>query len=455
MNTIFSSLARGIRRLTVAVATLVLSLQGSTLLAQQMMSIGDIQFALPNARSTMASRIIRMKMAGSNINSLYYYLVGGIAFTQQAIPDIKVNSLDMQYSTIDNSAYITINGNSITIPIHFFELKPIVNFANSDDDVVMTMYGAQYGEIHKEEKQDILFHPAFIDNMMGLRLLQVDALTLLSGMNGEFPIFDDGNYCLTFSEWTRYQRLCRQYEANGGSYIDNSQSVYSKIYDTLDEGNICSYIYTDLGQPIHFSIDNNKISFDGLPYYQFSTNSTNEIDPVVYYYWMKYFVNNYDKMLTPYYTKEMVASIKIMMEPYTAFFEELESRPNMSDEEKADELMALVNEGFDSIGRDSALALLYKTAMVQICPMLVSADDVTETLKRNATLVRQLNPIVYQEVDDICQWSALFRYVKANEPEVWSRFVSQVNAAGLKTPEVQTPIAIKYDDQESVSYGIY
>ena len=450
MNAIISSLKRVIRNVAVAVASLVCILPGSTLFAQQTMSLGNLQFVLPNASSTMASRSIRMRMAGANLSSLYYHLVGGIAFTQQAIPDFSVNSLDLYYSAANNTAYLTINGSRIAIPIELFELQPIVNFANSEDDVVMTMYGAQYGMINNVETQDILYHPAFIDNMMGLRLLQVDALTMLSGMNGYFPIFADDTFCLTDSERTRYSQLSRQYETKGSSYSANAQRVYSEIYDILEDGSISSYIYTDLNQPIHFSIVNNKVAFDGLPYYQFSTNATNEVDPLAYYYWMKFFVSNYDKMLSPFFTEDMMQSMREMMKPGIDFFSEMDSKPNMSDEEKAQALMEQVNQGLDALGKDSALSQMSQAAMAQVCPMYISANGVTENLKGKAALVRELNPIVYQEVDDICQWSALFRYVKAKEPIVWNRFVGQVNAARLDTPAVQTPVGIQQDDMQSI-----
>lgn len=436
----------------ILLGTMIVNLFSVTWLsAQQTMSLGNLQFVLPDESATMASRTIRMRMGGTdNINSLFYNIVGGIAFCQQAIPDLAVKNIDVYYSSRDNKAHLSINGKNIIIPIEMFELQPIVNFTNSDDNVLMTMYGGQYGFYNNTEAQQILFHPAFIDNMMGLRLLQVDAMTPLNGTNGYFPVYEGDTFCLTNSEFERYTKLNNQLEANGNSYIENAQIAYQEIKPE----NISSYIYTDINQPIHFSIANNNIVFHGLPYYQFSTITENEVDPLSYYYYYKSLCNYIEKMtpqvideeLEPYkeyYSDEEISDMKELMlmckeliNPYCGTLEIIDGQSDKTEEQKAVEFFAIIQ------GENGELSGLFNSYLALLFPMQVSADDITNNLRDKPELVRNLNPIVYQEVDDICQWSALFRYIKVKNPSAWAKFVSQVNSATPEGPAVRTPIRL-------------
>lgn len=449
----------------ILMGTMIVNLFSVTWLsAQQTMSLGNLRFVLPDETATRASRTIRMRMAGAdNISSLYYNIVGGIAFTQQAVPDFNVRDVDVYYSSEDNKAHISINGQYIIIPLEMFELQPIVNYANSEDEVLMTLYGGWYGTINNSESQEILFHPAFIDNMMGLRLLQVDAMTMLEGKNGEFPVIDGGTLCMTNSESEKYSKLNQQLEGKGSNYIDNGRKAYQEIIQILPS-NISSYIYTDINQPIHFSIDNNSISFSGLPYYQFSTIAENDVDPLSYYYYMKFVFNNYENLLPsiiesqreliieiyePYFNEEeMTALLDTLQSSYEEYyasiakaFAEFDNQPGKSDEQKANELIQKIQEGLQELEMPE-LTQLIQSDLSLAFPMQVSANEVTNELIKRPELIRQLNPIVYQEVDDICHWSALFRFVKTSNLSAWTKFVSQVNAATPEGPAVKTPIRL-------------
>ena len=443
MSTLFSHVKRRICSITLAFTTLIGIFPSSSLFAQQTMSLGSLKLICPNSSAATESRTIRMRMAGANLSSLHYHMVGGIAFTQLAIPDFAVSSLNIYYSDVNNAAYIIINGEKIEIPLEMYELQPIVNFADSNDDVVMTMYGSQYGLINHCEKQDILFHPAFIDNIMGLRLFQVDALTNLAGENGYFPKFADGKPCLTSSEQAKYAEYERVYATSGTSYLAQAAIAYQQIHEILLDEKVSSYIYTDLNQPIHFAVANHKITFDGLPYYEFSTNEANKMDPQIYYYWMKSFVEDYETLLAPYCTKEEIDAFEQLMKVPAEYFAKLDNTPGLTDEQKGDYLICLFNESMNEIfGKDSEISQLFQAQMANIIPVYVPAQNATNLLKSKLVLVRKLNPLVYQEVDDVCQWTALFRYVKTQEPTAWNRFVNQINAVKPEVPSVKTPVSL-------------
>lgn len=450
MNSFFLNLKQKFHNISIVVYLIVSISFSMTLVAQQTMSLGSLQFVLPNADATMASRSIRMKIANKNLNSLYYNLVGGIAFTQQAIPDFTVRQLDVYYSKSDNMAHMEINGQDIIIPLELFELRPIVNFANSDYDVVMTMYGKQYGIMNDSESQEILFHPAFVDDIMGLRLLQVDAMSILSGQNGCFPAYSKDTLCMTISERKKYVRLNAQFEKEGSNYLSKAKDAYHYI-NTIISRKYESYIYTDINQPIHFNITNKSITFNGMPYYQFSKSTTNEMDPMMYYYQVKYLLKNYDTYMKPFFDlldisglhKDTINAYKEAIKVGLNSFSDIVNQSDKTDEQKADELMKLIYEGYDDL-EDAELAQLCMGIISAACPFYVSADDITAELKSQSEIVRQLNPIVYQEVDDVCHWTALFRYIKTKNPSVWHQFVTQVNSSKQKVPKLLTPISVNY-----------
>ena len=459
MNTLLSQLKSGIRNIVVVLAALVCILSGSTLFAQQTMSLGNLQFVLPNADATIASRAIRMKMAGGSISSSYYKIIGGIAFTQTAIPDFDISSISLQYSNGKATAYI--NGESFIIPLEPFILSPTVKFADSGYDVVMTMYGTSYGSSIGEEKESILFHDAFIDNIAGLRLLQVDALYQLGGSNGHFPIFSNDEYCLTDSERREYRLQNERLLAQNSGYSLSAQKAYTDISEIIsDEFN--SFIYTDIGQPIHFKCDGRQLSITGLPYYQFSRYS-DKAEPVDEYYWYKNLMENYDtffdvlkqstdlmKAYASWFSPDAVSEIqdvdyKALLAPLKDIFNEVASNPYKTDEQKAAEFARKKDAWKASISNPQAVEFVdsFTQLATIFSPMWESADDITYSLRNKPELVRALNPIVYSEVDQICQWSAFFRYVKEKSPSSWRQFFVQVSSAHIDAPSVQTPVSEK------------
>lgn len=487
MKTIYTLFTKRSRNIFEALLLVINLLFSNWLCSQQTMSLGNLRFVLPDETATMDSRTIRMKMAKGINSSLNFNLVGGVAFTQQAIPDFKVRKMDVYYSSEDSKAHLKINRKDIVIPLEMFELQPIVNFADSEDEVVVTLFGTSYGTINNQKSQQILFHPAFIDNIMGLRLLQVDAMTMLGGRNGEFPIFEKDSYCLTKSEREKYELLYKQLESRGSSYSNNAIEAYLQIKSIIGGSGTNSYIYTDIDEPIHFSIVNDSVMFSGMPYYQFNNRVENEINPLFCYYnitktdrvKLASYIESLSKLTTlvliwqriyPDYSTSNILSILqnmdnltysqremfksevekhyyyystsqlILVAYYKCFnvFTKLDNQPGKTDEQKAHEFVQRIQEKQKDL--DPELAQAIQSALAIEFPMCAVNVETTNNLRERPELVRQLNPIVYQEVDDICQWGALFRYIKANYPSAWQKFVKQVNEIKSDAPTVKTPI---------------
>ena len=459
MSTLFTQFKQGFRRIVIAMASILCISPSSILFAQQTMSLGSLQFALPSPDATLTRRTIRMKMAGGGISSYYYKIIGGIAFTQTAIPGIVIHSIGVQYNVRDGKAIADINGDRYIIPLEPFILGPTVLFADSDNDVVMTMYGANYASSTGQEKESILFHDAFIDNIAGLRLLQVDAFSRLGGTNGQFPIFSNDEYCFADSERREYHLQNERLLAEGSSYSESALNAYDSIFAIMSD-KINSYIYTDLDQPIHFSCNGHQLTFTGLPYYQFSRYS-DRAEPVDEYYWYKNIMENYDAVfdVVEQFTDMMQAfaalfspeavndtqdvDFKALLAPLKDIFYVVESNPDKTDEQKASEFLRRRDEWKASISDPLVVQFIDSfTLMVSnYSPMWESADEITHSLRNDPELIRSLNPIVYSEVDQICQWSAFFRYVKEKSPSSWRQFVAQIRSAQIDAPSVQTPIS--------------
>ena len=53
---------------------------------------------------------------------------------------------------------------------------------------------------------------------------------------------------------------------------------------------------------------------------------------------------------------------------------------------------------------------------------------------------------MYDSAIKCCQWSAFFRYVKANYPDEWRSFKADVQRLRYDAPEVVTPINFHRDE---------
>lgn len=70
----------------------------------------------------------------------------------------------------------------------------------------------------------------------------------------------------------------------------------------------------------------------------------------------------------------------------------------------------------------------------------------TFVCKQMSDLIYLINPIVYDSAIKCCQWSAFFRYVKANYPDEWRSFKADVQQLRYDAPEVVTPINFHRDE---------
>jgi tetratricopeptide (TPR) repeat protein len=69
---------------------------------------------------------------------------------------------------------------------------------------------------------------------------------------------------------------------------------------------------------------------------------------------------------------------------------------------------------------------------------VVEASSLTQGLKSKRSVLRQINPHLYDEINKTMRYAALFRYVKLNYPSSWKIFYAQL-ANKEPEPAVVTP----------------
>lgn len=273
----------------IAILTVLASIPTS---AQQSMSLGSLQFVMPTQRTVRANRTIHMRMARTGISARVIARVGGVAFIQTAEPDFKVNSLSLGINYSKNNAFTVINDTTYIIPLEVWELLSIVNYANQEDNAAVTLFGNNGTRIQ--------YHDAFLDNLMGLRILQTDLILtgfLRPADRGKLPAYSDGRFILSpneeikYKSWNHFDSL--RYDA---PYDIVSQYYSYKVINAIDSigENYDTYIYTDYDQPIKFNHSYGKIEFDGRPYYRFASRDSALVDTLEMYYELKNFVDTFN-----------------------------------------------------------------------------------------------------------------------------------------------------------------
>lgn len=235
------------------------------------LSLGKLRFIQAPPSMKMETRSIKMTMSRSVITPRFCARIGGVAFVQVAEPAFPVESISLICDKDSNAAFAMINGEKYRIPLGVWELEPIVKYANSPFNAAVTLYGT--GESR------VKFHEAFIDKLMGLRVLQTDLLLASNYLEPvdriKLPANQNGVQVMSESEkndWHVDSVLCRLFHETSPDTLSLFSSyLIEKAKDSIGE-DFTTYIYTDFGEPITFDIVNGNISISGRPYYRFTRN---------------------------------------------------------------------------------------------------------------------------------------------------------------------------------------
>ena len=188
---------------------------------------------------------------------------------QVAQPSFKIESFSLQCDTIKNSAFAIINGQRYELPLETWQLMPIVSYANSEYDAAVSLFGRRLFQDHGHtDTIRTLFHNAFIDNLLGLRLLQTDLLLAGNYLQNE----DDRGKLPTF-DGLETPILAESEKMLYNPHVFVASSLNASINIELGEY-YNSYVFTDFvdsvtGDSIKFNVEDVCLKIEGHPYYYF------------------------------------------------------------------------------------------------------------------------------------------------------------------------------------------
>ena len=338
--------------------------------------------------------------------------VGGISSQAVASPSSLLENESVSLDFENNRMIVRIGNKTIYPNLPTWQLVPIVKFADSPYNVAVS----QLGDTTGNQGAECRFHPAFLDNLLGLRLLQADMLNL-TDILWDLPIDAQRRYILAPSE--------QGFRPNRDSILH--RTLYEKLYS----GRFTSYVLTDKDVNVVFDIDGSNLTFSGKPYYYFlrtelDTANIRQIRA---------------KLIKSYNDIDIYAKV-LLKEKYTP---DLNPRTNLGSlvEMLAKQKQEQVFNPYSMHYIENAInELTYLNSLTdeEIGIQFQFLDDYSESFRPYWDYLKRYNPLVFSTVENTFHWSAFFRYVIKNNPSNWSIFVEKVeNNSNWDAPPIQTP----------------
>lgn len=342
--------------------------------------------------------------------------VGGVAFAGTAIPAGNAigKPVTLRYDSSENDGKrlkVLIGSTVINSGLYDWEWVPLLRFADGNSWVCMSLTG---GRKEEEEPPNLLlkekeakvndanrvlwasYAPGLGNTFVGFNLLMVDAMFVTSKNNRvnqdtinlldkDFPIipgFNDKPLAQTGTQvlW--------------GNIIPskNWDSTLQNAWNSLLKEPYHTYIFSDDGVPITYQIKSNNIEFTGFPYYQFMKGKLE-------FNFYRYYRDNLTKS-----PKDFIWTI---MDP--------------------------AYERFKRMFRNSYNKLPNYEQYMELNFELL--HELNNHVRENYSVMKALNPYVYEAAEKWCRWTALFRTVKETNKEEWNQFFNLVKEAYPYNPD--------------------
>lgn len=366
------------------------------------LALGNYTFAYPPAkplvnRMSVKTGVTRYSFVGS---------VGGVAFGSIASSADGSSVVSLSYDGTKPDGQRLVIGlrsgidspKSVTAYIYDWELIPLANFADQSQHACFTLFGELQDpnetKSRRTKKHEILnYHPAFQDTLMGLRLFQSDVLILYPEACG-LPK-DGGAYVLGKGEAIP-------------SLIDNLAN-FNDVGASLNQGGgpFQSYVICDVGVPIQFSSAQGELTLTGQPYWycwKLSSGGTEDAATI-----LQNATSEANRILAAEYNRDKAAMT------VTAF----NLKYSASNQRRRQDAL------FDSI------ASRY----------VISMPGYSQALSNRIAEMNGVNPAVYAATTTAMRYTAFFRNVKANRPDVFKSFVGRLKGVSFG-PKVKTPTVL-------------
>jgi len=342
----------------------------------------------------------------------YHSNIGGISFQAVASPVRSIDERDISLDFANNELIVKIGNKAYYPNLPYWQLAPIVNFTNSSYTVAFSQSGDTIGNKEAQCK----FHPAFLDNLLGLRLFQADLLNL-TDILWDIPIDAQRRYLLALSEL--------------GFKPTRDPVIHKTLFEKLEAGNFTSFILTDKDVNILFDINESGPVFFGKPYYYFVKMSVDTAN-----------IRLIRSQVMNYY-KDIETHAKILLKnQYTSDLNPQTNLKGLRDVLEKNKQEGIFNPYSMHFIEDaiSKLESLNKMTDAEIGIQFIVLDDYSESFKPYWDLLKKFNPLVYSAVENTAHWSAFFRFVKKVNPNNWSLFVRKVeNYGDWDAPNIITP----------------
>ncbi len=352
-----------------------------TLLGQEGWSFGPYKTVVG-----MPSGPLQAKMEGQKSLHSHAFVssVGGVAFAGIAKPDDEISddSISLAYDQTqpDGRRLIVVVAQDSLFPfLPNWQLVPIVEYANSEYHATVSLFGP--GGNH--EFYDIVYHSAFQNTLLGVRLLQADIQFMDLDVFWELPKYQ-GRKILGTGETSENE----QYDMRAAT----------EIREALEDKRYQSWVLTDVDIPIEFWVTDDSLVLTGEPYY---------------YFW-------YSKNFNPRGVKhrnELVKQIN-MITDFIYTLRECDCTDAAQDYTSK---------------RDSLIEILE-----QLEPSVIEVDGLTQLMKQKTSALQKYSPNVFNAATTTMRYAAFFRYVKKTYPDHWAVFLKEIEIVETM-PTVRTP----------------
>jgi hypothetical protein len=302
--------------------------------------------------------------------------VGGIALEAVATFPVgsNISSMMLKYDPAQSDgmrAALHVDGQIYRIPLYDWQLRPIANFANSPYTAIVSLFGEGPD---RENNYYIEFHAAFINTLLGLRLLQADIMFIDLDNLSELPRDEKGIQVIGPGE-----------KVPDISVSNKARSIVDEI---IDRHHPQSWVLTDVDQSPKIRLVDGIVNVDLNTYY---------------YFWRAELVTTADKFR----------------------YARLQAR-----------LRAAREAGNSTRDIEEEIARL-KAELQGREPAVIAMEDLTSELEKEKSVVTDINPAVSNAVSNTAKYAAFFRAYKAQNADGWRAFLATLPSSikpDIKTP---------------------